>query len=297
MDTPFLSIFTPTYNRENTLPRVYQSLKNQTCKDFEWIIIDDGSTDSTHDLVLPWLEEVNFPVRYYYKANGGLHTTYNLAIEKMSDTTLAVCIDSDDYMPPNAVELIKQLWKEKGSSEFGGIIGLDYDTSHNLLGGLFPNTEIDAIDFSLGKTGIEIADKKYVCRTDLYKVTGPQPVFSGEKYFNPSWRNREVARICRKFLTLNEEICTVDYQQGGLSKNKLKQYKNSPNGYMCIRKQTLSFDGIPLKNKIKTVIHYDCEALLANKFLTELKTSKEKVLMLTLFPFGFGLYIVVRIKG
>ena len=297
MATPFLSIFTPTYNRGGILSRVYQSLKNQTSKDFEWIIIDDGSTDNTSLLVKPWLNEKEFLVRYYYKENGGLHTTYNLAIEKMNNSVLAVCIDSDDYMPNNAVELIKKCWNKNGNQNYGGIIGLDFDTSHNLIGGLFPSSEIDAIDLSLGKTDVIPGDKKYVCRTDLYKRTGPQPVFEGEKYFNPSWRNREVARLCRKFLTLNKEICTVDYQTGGLSKNKFKQYKNSPNGYMCIRKQTLSFDGIPLKNKIKTVIHYDCEALIANRFLTELKTSKDKALMLTLFPFGFGLYVVVKFKG
>lgn len=297
MKTPFLSVFTPSYNRSRTLPRVYESLKAQTCKDFEWIIIDDGSTDHTDDLVRPWLDETEFHVRYYYKENGGLHTTYNLAIEKMDDTTLAVCIDSDDFMPPEAVERIKTLWEKSGGQTYGGIIGLDYDMQHNLIGGLFPDPEINAIDYSLGKLNIAPGDKKYVCRTDLYKKTGPQPVFPGEKYFNPSWRNREVARICPIFLTLNEEICTVDYQAGGLSKNKLKQYKNSPNGYMCIRKQTLSFKGIPFKSKAKTIIHYICEALLAKKYWHEWSQAHHKWLMILLFPVGFGLSLYVRLRG
>ena len=100
---PLLTVFTPTYNRAYTLERTYLSLKNQTCHDFLWLIIDDGSKDNTREKVEQWKNgTLEFEIRYEFKENGGLHTGYNKAIE-LCDTELMVCIDSDDYMPPDAV--------------------------------------------------------------------------------------------------------------------------------------------------------------------------------------------------
>ena len=106
-----LTVFTPTYNRSDTLVRLHESLCRQTSDDFEWLIIDDGSTDNTEDIVRPWLKEQKFPIRYIKKENGGLHTGYTTAIANM-DTELNVCIDSDDYMPDDAVEIIVSTWKK-----------------------------------------------------------------------------------------------------------------------------------------------------------------------------------------
>ena len=107
---PTLSVFTPTYNRAYTLWKGYEGLKRQTCKDFKWIIVDDGSTDNTKELVSGWINENLFPIEYYYKKNGGMHTAHNEAYRHI-DTELAVCIDSDDYMVYNGVELIISRWK------------------------------------------------------------------------------------------------------------------------------------------------------------------------------------------
>lgn len=105
-----LTIFTPTYNRKNTLILGYEALCRQTKKEFIWLIIDDGSTDGTSELVHGWmLADNGFEIQYVYKENGGLHTGYNKAIE-LIETELCVCIDSDDYMPDDAVELILDYW-------------------------------------------------------------------------------------------------------------------------------------------------------------------------------------------
>ena len=132
-----LTVFTPTYNRAHTLPRTYESLLRQTCKDFEWLVIDDGSTDGTAGLVRGWIEENRIPIRYIYKENGGLYTGYNKAYEVI-ETELNVCIDSDDFMPDNAVELITGYWKEHGSDEYAGITGLDFTLDGKPIGGYFP---------------------------------------------------------------------------------------------------------------------------------------------------------------
>lgn len=111
-----LTVFTPTYNRAHTLRRVYESLCTQTvCEGFEWLVIDDGSTDFTRQLVEGFISEKRIPIRYIYKENGGLHTGYNTAYANI-DSELCVCIDSDDFMPDDAVELILKKWDSEGSS-------------------------------------------------------------------------------------------------------------------------------------------------------------------------------------
>ena len=107
-----LTIFTPAYNRAYTIHKCYESLKRQSCKDFEWLIIDDGSTDNTKELVKKWIKETNdFKIRYIYQENQGMHGAHNTAYENIY-TELNVCIDSDDYMPNDAVEKIRDAWKK-----------------------------------------------------------------------------------------------------------------------------------------------------------------------------------------
>jgi len=113
-----LTIFTPTYNRAHTLPRTYDSLRNQNCKEFIWLIVDDGSTDQTAELVRKWqAENTAFEIRYIYKPNGGMHTAHNTAYENI-DTELNVCIDSDDCVAENAVSAILEKWNKVKNTLF-----------------------------------------------------------------------------------------------------------------------------------------------------------------------------------
>ena len=98
-----LTIFTPAYNRAHTIGRTYASLCRQTCKDFCWLIVDDGSTDNTKELIDQWIKEGKINIRYIYQQNQGMHGAHNTAYRNI-DTTLNTCIDSDDYMPDDAVE-------------------------------------------------------------------------------------------------------------------------------------------------------------------------------------------------
>ena len=107
MNKPFLTVFTPAYNRAVTLPRLYESLLRQTCFDFEWLIIDDGSSDDTSRLIHSFTGEGKFPVRYVYKENGGKHTAHNLALEE-AEGEWFLCVDSDDTLAPDAVEMVTQ---------------------------------------------------------------------------------------------------------------------------------------------------------------------------------------------
>ena len=105
-----ITVFTPTYNRAKTLVRVYESLLNQTNKDFVWLIVDDGSTDNTKVLVAKWIEENKLSIEYHYKENGGKHTAMKMAYQ-LAQTKYLLAIDSDDELTPDAVEDFLNDWK------------------------------------------------------------------------------------------------------------------------------------------------------------------------------------------
>lgn len=291
-----ITIFTPTFNRIHTLGRTYQSLCNQSCKDFEWLIIDDGSTDSTKEVVEKWILDNIIPIRYIYKENGGLYTGYNTAYANIY-SELAVCIDSDDFMPDNAVELILKCWKERGGPQYAGICGLDFYLDGNPIGGYFPNSlKVGHLsDLSLKK--IHFGDRKEVIRTELMKKIAPMEGFKGEKNFNPYYMIMQVDNEY-PFLFLNENLCFVEYQEfDSMSKNIFLQYKNSPRSFTKYRLMELSMKNNTLANRIRLLIHYNSSTIIA-KDKKWLSNNPYKLLTILTRPLGFLLtmYINYQIK-
>jgi glycosyltransferase involved in cell wall biosynthesis len=292
-----LTVFTPTYNRADLLMRGYEALKRQTCKDFEWLIVDDGSTDNTEELVQKKiLPENEFKVRYIKKANGGLHTGYNTAIENIN-TELCTCVDSDDYLADDAVEKILAFWEEYGLDKVAGIVAPNCDLDGKVIGTFLPNQKtINLIDLMAGKYKGIYGDRINIVRTDLYKEVAPVPTFEGEKFFNPHWLH---LKICQKydFLVCNDCLRVVDYQPAGMSNSMLRQYYNSPNSFREIRRLYLQFKNVPLKFVVKNCIHFSSSCFLAKKAKGIFK-SPRPVLTFLLCPFGFALsrYIKSKIK-
>ena len=214
------------------------------------------------------------------------------------DSVLATCIDSDDYMPGDAVEKIHNCWLRRGGEQFGGITGLDCHTDGTLIGGRFPDglDSVNLIAFGQGKYGVAQGDKKIVVRTDLYKQVAPMKVFPGEKFFNPHYMALEISREY-DFLTLNECLCLVDYQPNGMGSNMFRQYKNSPNSFLEIRKQHFSFAGNSLKSEIRNGIHFVSSALLSRRFMEEFRAFDKKGLLILCFLPGAALAVVTQIKG
>lgn len=135
-----LTIFTPAYNRAHTLPRTYESLCRQSCKDFLWLVVDDGSTDNTAELVHTWQSCDNgFEIQYIYKENGGMHTAHNTAYANIH-TELNTCIDSDDTLADGAVEKILRKWSKVKERGYAGIVGLDADFDGNIIGKRLPGS-------------------------------------------------------------------------------------------------------------------------------------------------------------
>ena len=292
-----ITVFTPVYNRADLLKRCYESMCRQTNKNFIWMIIDDGSTDNTKEVVDLWILNNNgFEIQYYYKENGGLHTAYNEAIEHI-DTELCVCIDSDDYMPDNAVEIILNFWKKNGSNVYAGIVGLDYTIDNHVIGDLLPDKKsINLINLLIGKYHIHNGDRTNVVRTELYKKVAPMISFKGEKNFSPHYMHLQISKNY-DFLVLNKNLRYVEYQADGMSNSIFKQYLNSPNSFIETRKLYLSLPGISWKFKLRQSIHLVSSGIIANKMIEVLKYIPSFGMTVLAVPCGLLLSKYIRIKA
>lgn len=288
-----LTIFTPAFNRANTLPRLYDSLQRQSSKDFEWLIVDDGSKDNTKDIVAEWISEKKIPIRYIHQKNQGMHGAHNTAYKNIY-TELNVCIDSDDFMPDNTVPLILEFWKKHGSNKYAGIIGLDQYLTGGIIGKPFPVNlkETTLLDYyENGGSG----DKKLVYRTEIINEYPEYPIFEGEKYVGLAYKYYLVDQDY-PLLTLNEPLVIVDYQPDGSSFSMFKQYWNNPKGFAFYRKEKMKVLKSPLKI-FKENIHYVSSSLISGnpKFIQE---SPRKMMTLLALPAGWLLkkYIQTKVK-
>ena len=287
-----LTIFTPAYNRAHTLPRTYESLCAQQCKDFIWLVVDDGSSDNTAELVKEWQQKDNgFEIRYVYKDNGGMHTAHNTAYA-LIDTELNTCIDSDDKLAVDAVEKILTKWAQVRDRGYAGIIGLDADFDGNIIGKGFPEgmTETTVIGYyAAGGSG----DKKLVYRTEIINQYPEYPVFEGEKYISLAYKYRLIDQSY-KMAVLDEVLCNVEYQPDGSTNTMWRQYLKNPKGWACWRKVQMTYP-ISKKRMVVDCIHYVSSSLLAGnkKFIAE---SPRKMLTVLCVPLGILLAIGVKHK-
>lgn len=291
-----ITVFTPAYNRAGLLKRCYESMKEQTSKDFIWMVIDDGSTDETEQEVTEWIRAGEIDIEYYRKENGGLHTVYNEAIARI-ETPLCVCIDSDDWMPKDAVEKVLKFWEENGSERYAGIVGLDFTPDGAVIGDPLPDQKsVNLVDLLTGKYPIVNGDRTNVVRTELYKKVAPMKAFPGEKNFNPHYMHLQISREY-DFLVLNENLRYVEYQPGGMSHSMYRQYLSSPNSFAETRLLYLSFPDTSLKFRIRQCIHLVSSGILAKRFIEYFKRSPEKMLTFLAIPFGTALSLFIRIKA
>lgn len=284
-----LTVFTPTYNRAYILNQCYESLVRQSCKDFIWLIIDDGSTDNTKELVEEWMKNDNgFEIRYHYKKNGGMHTGHNAAYE-LIDTELNVCIDSDDFMPDNAVELIVNFWNKYGSDKYSGIVALDIYKNGEVIGCKLPDKKSTTLSgfYDNGGQG----DKKLIYRTEVINKYPSYPEFKGEKFVPLDYKYLLIDQDY-ELLIMNEAVCVVEYMEDGSSKNMFRQYYKNPRGFSFMRKVHMIYDK-KFINKFKNCIHYVSSSFISKnkEFISE---SPNKLMTIFSIPFGAILYLLIK---
>ncbi len=288
-----LTIFTPTYNRAYCLGQCYESLLNQTSKDFVWLIIDDGSTDNTKNLVESWMRKKHISIQYHYQNNQGMHGGHNSAYTLIK-TPLNVCIDSDDYMPEEAVEKIISCWpKIKNNRNIAGIVGLDADKYGNIIGTKLP---YGLTECTLSKLyhlhGIK-GDKKLVYKTEIIKQFQSYPIFEGEK-FVPLGTLYLLIDQHYSLKILNEILCIVEYLPDGSSLNILKQYRLNPKGFLYSREVAIKY-GIKFGQKFKNSIHYISSKIQLKDFSFLWRSPNLLLTYFAMIP-GIILYFYIRIK-
>ncbi|WP_318505217.1 glycosyltransferase family 2 protein [Bacillus sp. T3] len=287
-----LTVFTPTYNRAYSLGTCYESLADQSCKDFIWLVIDDGSTDNTKELIESWNKEERVEIKYVYQENQGMHGAHNTAY-KLIQTELNVCIDSDDYMPSDAVEKIISFWEKFGNEKVSGLIGLDAFTDHSIIGTMLPDDIKTSTLFNLyNKYGV-LGDKKVVYRSDLTRQY-PYPIFKGEKYVGLAYKYYMLDQDY-EMLLMNEVLCCVEYLLDGSSRNMYNQYLKNPRGFAFYRKELMKLPFASALFKFRQAIHYVSSSIMINnsKFILE---SPNKLLTILAIPIGVMLFFYVKAK-
>lgn len=212
------TVFTPTYNRAHTLPRVYDSLCQQTCLDFEWLIVDDGSRDHTLDLVSDWMNSAPFPIRYYYQDNGGKHRAINYGVKEARGYFFLI-IDSDDQLVPEALALLQAGWLNIPAEQrdgYSGVTGLCINQDGRLVGSRFPTDQwLDSNSIEIrakyGVTGEKFGFQRIDCLRAF-----PFPEIEGEKYLAlaivwnrlAKWKTRYINEVLRVYYEMQQDSLT-----------------------------------------------------------------------------------------
>lgn len=293
MDKKTLTVFTPTFNRAHLLPRLYESLCLQTSQDFIWLIIDDGSSDGTDELVKEWQEENKIAIEYHFKENGGMHTGHNLAYQVI-DTELNVCIDSDDYMPEDAIKKIISSWNGiQDKSKIAGMVGLDADNKGEIIGSKIPDHLTQGTLHELYYNHQVTGDKKIILRTDVIKQYPSYPEYEGEKLVPLGILYLMIGKDYN-LIYKNDVYCIVEYQEDGSSNSILKQYRQSPKGFAYSRKIQIKYNK-GFKRQIQYYAH-----LISSSFFAKDPTIAFKgvnpLMSLIALPFGLILHFYILIK-
>ena len=249
-----ITIFTPTFNRANLLPQLYESLLNQSFKDFEWIIIDDGSVDNTRTTVDKFIEQNKIKISYIYKSNGGKHRAINDAV-KIAKGDLFFIVDSDDYLACIALERIMFHWKNvNGDLSFAGVAGLKGYNEHENIGTSVLGDYLDASSLELRDKYKIKGDKSEVFKTDILKKY-PFPEIEDEYFMSEGIVWYKIANEGYKIRWFNEIIYIAEYREDGLSFNAFKIALENWKGIVLCNNSYLLFK-LPLKKKLKCSIDY-----------------------------------------
>lgn len=237
---PFISIFTPTYNRAALLPRLYNSLKSLTDQNFEWIIVDDGSTDNTQELVEGFVREGVVSIQYYPQLNSGKHVAINKGVE-LARGELFFIVDSDDFLPENSLETIGNYYQKiKNNPKIAGICGKKKFLNADRQNLHLKKKEEICTPFEFRFVKNYSGDMAEVIKTEVMRAY-PFPKFHGEIFCTEAlvWN-----RIGKDYniLYFDEFIYECEYQEGGLTSKYWQLLLDNPKGSLLYYKELLSFN-------------------------------------------------------
>jgi len=279
-----LTIFTPTYNRAYILPQLFDSLLAQTNKNFEWLIVDDGSSDNTKNLIENFKSKANFKITYIYQENQGKHVAINTALSHIKTAYFAT-VDSDDFLQKNGIEIVEK--KIPSINQENKIIGIA--SPINILNNTARNKK--DIDRDIAVTTNELKFKygyegelTLIFKTDLAKKF-EYPIFKGEKFMLESVVFDRMDSDY-KFLYINASIVNAEYREDGLTAQGKKLLLNNPQGSALAYKQKMNNSKIPLNHRKTFAKNYwDYESLNNKSFVSKLNNIQS--LQLKLHMIGY----------
>ncbi|EDL65255.1 glycosyltransferase family 2 protein [Bacillus sp. SG-1] len=238
-----ITIFTATYNRAYIIDQLYESLKKQTVKDFEWIIIDDGSTDNTLNLLEEWKHsENNFTIRFVQTQNGGKHRAINIGME-MSNGELFFIVDSDDHLPETAIETILRWYPGiKDHPMYAGLGGLKAYRNGSIVGRTFNGEYVDATSLERIRLRL-IGDKAEIFKTKIVKEY-KFPEIENEKFIPEGIIWNRIANDGLKIRWFNEVVYLCEYLEDGLTSNSDTLLLNNFEGYTLYIKENMTYYNI-----------------------------------------------------
>lgn len=252
-----ITVFTPTHNRGYIIRNLYESLKKQTFEDFEWVVIDDGSTDNTEELFSEILEKDNsFSIVYKKVENGGKHRAINKGLE-LASGRLFFIVDSDDVLPYDSLEIIVKYEREipdSQKSSYAGVCGLRGADKNNYLGTTFSGGWLDITYLETQKNGI-YGDKAEVYYTDLLKRY-PFPEYENEKFILESVVWNLIGADGFKLRYFNECVYYCEYLEDGLTNQGMKKFEATPKGYGLYLHQSIKYGKLKKLRKWQTLLEY-----------------------------------------
>lgn len=254
-----VTVFTPTYNRAYILGDLYHSLQRQTCMDFEWLIVDDGSADDTKALVASWQEEENpFPIRYIYQENGGKCRAINRGL-KEADGRLFFTVDSDDYLTDDAIEkVIRWDGELPKDGHFCGYVGNRGITPTQTPNRLFPGGYLDGT--ALDRYDQVDGERAFVFYTEIHRKY-LYPEFPGEKFLTEAVTWDLMAHDGYKMRFYNDIIWIWEYKDDGLTRAGYRVFLENPQGTGLFFRQKAEFLHYSLWNKLTLWYGYATDAM------------------------------------
>ncbi|EKY29017.1 glycosyltransferase family 2 protein [Clostridium celatum] len=289
MDNILITVFTPTYNRGYIIEKLYKSLKAQSSFNFEWLVIDDGSSDNTEDLFNTWCKSDNkFNIRYYKFENGGKPRAINKGVE-LAKGKYFFMVDSDDYLLEDAIKKLEIWIKEVDEVEDIVAVGAARAFPNmKYIKGIEPN-----IDESIGYLDATNIDRsKYNLDADMceaYKIkilkNFPFEVWNGEKFSPEEIVLNEMSLSGYKVRWHKDIIYICDYLEDGLTRGNWNLLKNNPMGYAMLYNHKLKFT-----KGFKDRFNYACQHIalsIIGKECSYIFKSNAKLLTLIALPFGY----------
>ena len=277
MATKTLAVFTPTFNRAYKLPDLYKALLRQTPGDFVWLVVDDGSTDNTRELIDSYIAEDRMDIRYVYKENGGKQRAQNTALEHC-DEELFITIDSDDYPTDDAVERILSAWQEwKSDSAIAGLVALYGKNASEPFKNRFKDSVFRTTVYDLYAKHGFVGDAVMIYRTALLKQY-PYDLADGERFIGETYVMLQIDDNYQ-LATLNEIVAVHDYLPDGYTNNVRKITRENPKSYMKLKRMYIDRAKNPV-DKIKSTALYLVGAYYAGVFTEECRKIKNPLVAL-----------------